>query len=229
MKTAIALLVMCVMISCSGNKNETPESAKDKAAAATNGASNTAGGSTDASHKKYEIKSGIVTFESAMGMGSMIIKSKNVLYFDDYGMKECQEEYSVDAAGGKETLTKRDFVKDGIRYVCSVEHKSGTKTKAMGYGVATVFNVDEAASLKDVQFKKLADETICGKTCNGYSMVTSSGNVKMYGWSHVALKTTVDNASMKMKSETVATKIEENVAIPADKFDVPTGVVMSDR
>ncbi|MEO5647406.1 MAG: hypothetical protein ABIQ56_03530 [Chitinophagaceae bacterium] len=30
------------------------------------------------------------------------------------------------------------------------------------------------------------------------------------------------------KLKTVATKIEENVSIPADKFEVPKGVVMTD-
>ena len=37
------------------------------------------------------------------------------------------------------------------------------------------------------------------------------------------------NASMKIKSETTATKIEENVSIPSEKFEVPKDVVMTER
>jgi hypothetical protein len=46
--------------------------------------------------KKYDIKSGIVTYELNMKMGKMEIKKKTVVYFDDFGMKECRETYSKD-------------------------------------------------------------------------------------------------------------------------------------
>jgi hypothetical protein len=91
-----------------------------------------------------------------------------------------------------------------------------------------MFDMDQAATLKDSQFKKEGNETICGKSCTGFSMVTPSGNIKMFGWNHITLKNTVENASMGLKTVTIATKIQENVPIPADKFVVPAGVVMTD-
>lgn len=178
-------------------------------------------------YKKYDIKSGIITYESTMQMGGMDIKSKKILYFDDFGIKECEEEYTVDATG-TETLKKRDFVKDGFRYTCSLDYGNGAKTKARGYGVAAPFNQKEASTMKDNQYKVLPDETICAKKCGTFSMVTPSGNIKMSGWNRVTLKTVVDNESMGLKSEIIATKIQENAAIPADKFEVPKGVVMKD-
>jgi hypothetical protein len=221
MKKAAGIVSLILLFSCNNNV-KAPE-----AVGMTNVASNVPHVEVSAGYKKYDIKSGIVTLQTTMEMSGMNIKTKSILYFDDYGIKECQEEYKTDGSG-KETLTKRDFVKDGFRYICSIENKGGSKTKAMGYGVAAPFNMEEASTMKDNQFKKIADETICGKLCNGFSMLTPSGNIKMYGWSKIALKNVVENPSMKMKTETIATKIEENVSIPADKFEVPKDVKMTE-
>lgn len=46
--------------------------------------------------KKYDIKSGVVTYELIMKMGDMQIQKKIVVYFDDFGMKECKETFSKD-------------------------------------------------------------------------------------------------------------------------------------
>jgi hypothetical protein len=231
MKKTAALLSLTLLFSCSSEKkpetNAIQEAAQNKAAEMTNGASAAPAPETNSNYKKYDTKSGIVTFETKMEMSGMTIKTKSVVYFDDYGIKECEETYKTDASG-KEALTDRSFVKDGFRYTCSIENKGGIKTKALGYGVAAPFNMDEASTMKDVQFKKTGDETICGKPCESFSMVTPSGVIKMFGWNKIALKTTLDNASMKMKTETVATKVEENVSIPADKFEVPKDVVMKE-
>jgi hypothetical protein len=42
---------------------------------------------------KYDIKSGIISYESIMKMGDFELNDKVVVYFDDYGMKECKETY----------------------------------------------------------------------------------------------------------------------------------------
>ena len=231
MKKTIPIFVLAALFSCNNDKTESDkssmqDSAKVVSAEMTDGASSITAPATSSSYKKYDIKSGIISTSTKMEMSGMKIETKNITYFDDYGIKECNEEYKT--VNGVETLTTRDFVKDGFRYICSVENKGGMKTKASGYGVAAPFNMEEASTMKDNQFKKLADETVCGKPCNSFSMVTPSGNIKMYGWNRIALKTVVDNSEMKMKTETVASKIEENVAIPADKFEVPAGVTMKD-
>lgn len=232
MKKILTIISLVALFSCNNSKSESknnqiPDAAKDKAAEMTNGASNK---STDAptNAKKYDSKSGIITYETTLSMNAMKIKTKQILYFDDYGVKECQEEYNFDEASKSYVLDKTDFVKDGFRYIISLGNKSGIKSKASGTGVNAKFDLAEAATQKENQFKKLGDETICGKSCNGFSMVTPSGIIKMFGWNKIALKTTLDNSAMKMKSECVATKIEENVSIPADKFEVPKDVKLTD-
>ncbi len=229
MKKILSIFSIALLCSC-GNKDAgsttVVDAAKDKAAEMSNGAANATAPAAESDFKKYDIKSGIVTFETKMEMSGIKINKKTVVYFDNYGIKECEETYGV--ANGKETLEKRNFVKDGFRYSCSPEYGNGAKTKAMGYGVAARFNMKEAESLKDSQFKKLADETICGKTCNGFSMVTPSGKIIMYGWSGITMKTMVGEQTEKNKNEVIAIKIEENVVIPADKFEVPKDCKMTD-
>jgi len=230
MKNIAVILSLALLASCSSGEKETNglDAAKDLAAAVTDGATSAPATETKSDYKKYDIKSGIITFMTTMQIGDMIIKTKKVLYFDDYGIKECEEEYKENPVTKKEELAKRCFVKDGYNYTCSVENNGGIKSKAMGYGVAVLFNMDEAASLKDSKFKKLGDENVCEKPCNAFSMETPSGNITMFGWNRITLKHIVDNSSMKMKTETVAIKVEENAVIPADKFEVPAGVPMTD-
>ena len=40
--------------------------------------------------KKYDIKSGIVTFETTTLLGKITMTEKSVVYFDNFGMKECK-------------------------------------------------------------------------------------------------------------------------------------------
>ena len=229
MKKITAILSIAILFSCNNSKNESTtntvnDAAKDKAAEMTDGATNSTA-TAPSGYKKYDLKSGIITFETTGSVsGDQLPKTKQILYFDDYGAKESQETYKIDEATGKEILTDRDFEKDGFRYIISFEHKGGSKTKGSGYGIASPFVMSEAASQKA---KGLADETIAGKPCKGFAMVTPSGNITTYGWNKITLKTITDNTEYKIKSKTVATKIEENVSIPADKFEVPAGMEMT--
>ena len=57
--------------------------------------------------KKYGIKSGIVTEELTMTMGGKPFQDAEfIVYFDDYGMKECKETYT------RNTL-KESYFSDG--------------------------------------------------------------------------------------------------------------------
>jgi len=231
MKNLAVILATCTLFACnSDNGNHEDEHMKDTA---NDIASRVTGGATAETHeatgdyKKYAIKSGIVTYETNMEISGMKLKSTKILYFDNYGTTECEEEYKNNPVTGKEELDSRTFVKDGYRYSLSMNYKNGARTKAQGYGVAAVFNMDEAKTLKENNFKALGNETVCGKECESFSIETASGKLIMNGWNNIALKTVLDNASSKMRSVTLATKIEENASIPADKFEVPKDIVIT--
>ncbi len=44
--------------------------------------------------KKYDINAGIVTYDLSMKVGKTKIKKKIIVYFSDFGMKECSETFS---------------------------------------------------------------------------------------------------------------------------------------
>ena len=58
------------------------------------------------SFKKYDIKSGVVTYDQVMKMGSFEMKKKVIVYFDDYGMRECRETY-------EDTKLQETYFSDG--------------------------------------------------------------------------------------------------------------------
>jgi hypothetical protein len=162
--------------------------------------------------KKYAIKSGIVTFEVVMvGM-----KSKEILYFDDYGMKELQEKYEE----GK--LVEASLADGKTMYKIKYDKKIAYKTGDAVRGLAYKFDWNEIpAKDQGTKAKKLPNMTVAGKNCESYSYDSGSAKTTYAGWNNICLffeqKMSFGNSTTK------AVKVEENVAIPADKFKVPAG------
>jgi hypothetical protein len=73
--------------------------------------------------KKYDVKSGIVTYDYIMMVGKWEMKSKFILYFDDYGAKECREAYP------NEKLEEILFVDGMDMYSVDVNKKTASKTE----------------------------------------------------------------------------------------------------
>lgn len=65
-----------------------------------------AGAAAQSTFKKYDIKLGIVTFETNMKMGTMNMKEKTVVYFDDHGMRECKDTYSDDELSPRQRVCR---------------------------------------------------------------------------------------------------------------------------
>jgi hypothetical protein len=79
--------------------------------------------------KKYDIKSGIVTYDLNMKVAKMEIKKKTIVYFDDYGMKEYREMYS------KDNKLEETYFSDG-KNLYSVNYKNKSLiSRAMHIGV----------------------------------------------------------------------------------------------
>jgi hypothetical protein len=170
--------------------------------------------------KKYDIKSGIITFETVIDMGTMKIKNKSMVYFDDYGMKECHDIY----AG--ERLTSSLF-SDG-QMVYEVNHGKKTASVREKAYRGTEFRFDwNEISEKDRtsgKAKKLPNVAVAGKNCESF-MVGSSADKTVYaGYGHVCLM--IDLSSSTMRSEIKAVKFEENAKVPPEKFAVPAGYVV---
>jgi hypothetical protein len=160
---------------------------------------------------KYGVKSGIVTFEIDM----MGMKQKQVLYFDDYGLKEAEESYQ-----GEEV--KLINICDGKEmYSVHPDQKTAYSNGTCGRGVAYRFAWDEIAKEdQNTKAKKLNNITVAGKDCESYSYDLGSSVAVYAGWQNINLylKTSTNAGDVVQQ----AIKIEENVDIPASKFQVPS-------
>lgn len=162
--------------------------------------------------KKYPVKSGIVIFETVIA-GK---KGKEILYFEDYGLKELVEKYSGDIVSeaklgdGKTMFT--------IKYSQKTAYRMGNANR----GVAYKFDWNEiAAEDQGTKAKKLSNVTIAGKDCESYSFESSGITTTYAGWNNICLFT-----EQKMKVGSFVSKavsVEENAVIAPEKFQVPAG------
>ncbi len=166
--------------------------------------------------KKYGIKSGIITFETTVIMGKMEIKSKAVVYFDDYGMKECRDTYDGDKI-------KESFFSDGKNlYLTIYAEKAAYKRGTAFRGTEYKFDWNEIKP--SGKAKKLPNMTVVGKNCEAFEL-QDSGNINTYaGWNGICFYIGTDQKNMKVISRAV--KFEENAIVPADKFKVPAGFAL---
>ena len=217
---AIAI-VMLALASCSGGgkkSDSTTDSTKIKDSIAK---AATAKG-------MYKLKSGIVTMESeTMGMKQTI-----VMYFDDYGNKKSNEtKGEIDmGALGKTEIDNLTFSKDGYSYNIDLVKKTGTKRKKADFGKKKDIDFSKLSDdmMKQMKITKQGTEEVLGKTCDKYAMDDPAMRMKSTYcvWNGIPLKSVMDMGGIK--ATVTATKVEENVSVPADKFDVPSGITITE-
>jgi len=169
--------------------------------------------------KKYDIKSGIITFETTMKMMDMTIITKSIVYFDEYGMKECKESY-------KDSILEESFFSDGkFLYKVAYEQKRALKAGKAIRGTEFKFDWNEISDKdkKTGKAKLLPDMTIAGRICHSFEYFDGDTPTKFAGWSGICLLT--EMKTKDMSTLTRALKIEENAKVPAEKFVLPPGYV----
>ena len=166
--------------------------------------------------KKYQTKSGIITFETTVTMGKMEMKSKSIVYFDDFGMKECRDSYNGDTV-------KESFFSDGkdlylVMYAEKAVYKRGTAFRG------TEFKFDWNEIQRSGEAKKLPNMTIVGKDCEAFEL-NHKGNINTYaGWNNICFYIGTSQKNMNVVSKAV--KFEENANVPAEKFKIPAGFAL---
>jgi hypothetical protein len=167
--------------------------------------------------KKYHIKSAIITFDNTITIMGMAVKQKQILYFDDYGIRECKELY-------EDTTLMESVISDSKDvYRVVFEEKTAYKKGNGATGTEPVFGWNEipAADKKSGKAKKLDAMTIAGKTCEAYEYTDGDAKTIIAGWNNIRLF--VDLKSKEINSVSKAVSIKENVAIPVQKFKLPRG------
>lgn len=168
-----------------------------------------------AQEKLYSVKSGIVTMEMDM-MGQSIVQE---IYFDDYGAKKA----TVMNFGGQKS---RNIVVDGATVMVNDDEKTAMKMPMMGQQETVNFSNLDEKTIKKYKVKELGKETVAGKECTKYEVtVFMMGQPqKQTVWVYKGI--TLKSASSSDFGDMVqtATKIQENVEIPASMFVLPAGV-----
>lgn len=172
--------------------------------------------------KKYDIKSGIVTFQMNMKMGNMEMKDTIMVYFEDYGMKECKETYF----NGKAATS---YFSDGKNLYLADNRKKTVTNRGTAYrGTELRVEWTEFGSQKDRdegKIKKAPGMKVAGKPCEVFVSDDGNGTVTTYGgWNKVLLY--LDVQSKAMRTTLKAAKVEENAKVPANKFVVPADYKM---
>ena len=172
--------------------------------------------------KKYDIRSGIVTYELNMKVGGMEIRKKTVVYFDDYGMKECRETYS-------NSKLEESYFSDGKELYSVRPNKKTAFRRGTAYR-GTELRVDKSefgteADRRSDKFKTLPPMLIAGKSCETFEYNDGKGSVTRYGgWNKILMYLDVKTKSTQTIQKAV--KVEENARVSSEKFKVPAGFVV---
>jgi hypothetical protein len=177
----------------------------------------------------YESKSGIITYNI-----SFLGKQTQVLYFDDWGKKEAKYSTTeIEMMGIKSKTEEVELNLEGYIYKYDLEKKSGTKIKSIGaIGSAKGFPTDLDNLTKEVmdqyKLKDLGKKDILGKQAKGFEMDLMGMKSEVWIWSNIPLYTKVFLSKDSEPMEIIATKIEIDVPIPADKMQVPADVKLTE-
>jgi hypothetical protein len=211
------LIFFVLLISCS-KETKQPEETK----------STTTPQTTVEQNKRYQIESGIITYDMTNNMIGG--KMTQILYFDDWGLKEARETITEMSMMGQTIKThKIDLAKEGYYYNLDLDKKTGTKFKRT-LPAGSEYDVSKFSQemMKDYNIKMLGKEDVAGKTCEKSSMDYSKMNMKgtVWNWQGITLKSDIDMGKINVK--TIATKVDENASVPPSIFEVPADVQIQD-
>ena len=169
-----------------------------------------------AQEKLYEVKSGIVTMEMDM-MGRKIVRE---IHFDDYGAKQA----TISEMRGQKM---RGVEVDGEMLMINDAEKTAMKMPAMGMGGGSNERINflntDPKYIKKNKIKVLGTETYLDRECTKYSVALFMMGqvVKQTVWVYkgITLKSSLATDFGEMVQ--AATKLEEDVEIPAETFEVP--------
>jgi hypothetical protein len=172
-----------------------------------------------AQEKKYDVKSGIVTYETMTMEGRVKIGGRIVLYFDQYGRQECKDTY----VNG---MLKESVLCDG-RTVYTLWHDQRIVFKRGPANCGTEVRFDwEALPVSEKaegHIKRLPPVTMAGKVCEAFERITPGGVITYAGANHILLycERNLKGENWVMK----AVSVDETSSVPPSKFVPPAGYV----
>lgn len=167
-------------------------------------------------YKKYDVRSGIITFNTSMSTLTVQMDYKTVVSFDNFGVRERRDTYDGDV------LTET-FLSDGFNnYNISHTHKKIVRTGKAYRGTESRFGWDKIheEDIKSGRVIKRPTQVIANKKCQVFSIMTGVASVTYGGWKHIILLNEVESPGGKSFSRAV--KVEINSVDP-ETFNLPKG------
>ena len=182
-----------------------------------------------------ELASGLVEYQlSTSGMGTTMTGTKTE-WWSDHGRKVATLEKTTtktEIFGQKNSERKEELtIVDGDTvYTIDLLKKTGTKGNIAEFrklGAAFANRMGAAEDPKKFVEKNggkwLPAETFLGRKCDVVEMM----GVKAWTYKNVTLKS--EGSVMGISTSQVAKKFEENVSVPAAKFEVPAGITFEEQ
>ncbi len=206
------LLIVTLILSCQTENNKDLSNKPKNLVVST---------SSTNSYKKYKLETGIITYKSKM----LNFDIKTKLYFTDYGENECNE--SVIEMFGKKNTT-RNFIKKDYLYTINLEQGFGSKQKVdSNYNLQQIdFRKFDDKFIKNFNAKEIGEEFVIEKKCKIYSLMFNEIESKYWVWNSIILKMEAEQDNIEIILEAV--KIEENIEIPKDIFEIPKEMKIQD-
>ena len=173
----------------------------------------------DAQENKYDIKSGIITYETTTMEGRVQVAGRIVLYFDQYGRQECKDTY----VNG---MLKESVLCDG-RTVYTLWHDQRIVFRRGPANRGTEVRFDWEAlppgEKAEGHVKRLPPVTMAGKVCDAFERITPDGVIRYAGANHILLYCERDLKGGISVMRAVS--VDETKSVPAWKFVPPPGYV----
>ena len=157
-------------------------------------------------------------------------KGTETLYFDRWGWREAKyTDVEINMMGYVQKVRELTIMDGEEFYTIDLEGRNGTRFEStMLKSLAE--NSSEKDLFKSVEYwmkemggEKIGQENIAGKECDIWEIGGLGG--KSWLWKSITLKTHLDIPGMEMISE--AASIQENKAIPSEKFKVPSDIELT--
>jgi len=170
--------------------------------------------------KRYDVKSGIVTYTITGGGNIMGIKNEahghKTLYFKDYGNVEVQEiEESTTTMGNTQKTHRLVKIEESMVYSVDDKRKIITKQDVSQFMQGKDMSKMGKNILKEMGGKKVGSGEVLGYPCEIWELMGS----KMWIYKGVTLK--VESNIMGMVRKEEATEAKFGVSIPSEKLKLP--------
>ncbi len=176
--------------------------------------------------KRYEVKSGMVTYTITGGGNIMGIKNEahghKTLYFDAYGNVEVQEtEETATTMGRTEKRHRLVKIENGMVYSVDFKQKVITKQDMSQMIQGKDMSKMGKEMLEEMGGKKVGNGEVLGFSCKIWEVM----GTKI--WMHKGVTLKIESNVMGMIHKEEATEVKFGTSIPSDKLKLPDYPIQS--